>query len=141
MIYYLNREDLLEYKVKNKKANNSFILYGSNTFDKNLFNMVDVFKSSFNTIKYDPFFSNLLPYNLKIYNKMQTNIGAILIHDLKSINLSIKNYKYNICNDKNCLVCQFSAKSNLIKFNKIFQHFDNIERKYQRKFLIILIYL
>jgi hypothetical protein len=117
MIALLDRNKLLEYKIKEKKNHNNFILHGINTYDKNLINIKETFINSFKIIKYDPCFSHLLPYNLKIYNRMQTNIGSILIHNIKSLNLNIKNFKYEKCDDLNCNVCKYNAKSNIIKFN------------------------
>jgi hypothetical protein len=115
MIALLNRDSLLSYKVKNKKTFPPFTIHGNSTFDKNLLNFNNFMKDSFNSLKNESEYVNLLHYKLKIHNNMQPNIGALLIHNIPSFNLNLSNFKYYTCTDSNCKVCKYASKANTIK--------------------------
>ena len=81
MISLMNRDTLLNYKIKNKKLYPLFTMHGSFLFDKNLTN--------FNTLKQENVYKNLRPYNLVLHNNIQPNIGAMLIHNIFSFNFNL----------------------------------------------------
>ena len=121
MVSLLNRNNLLNYKIKSKKLYPLYTMHGSLIFDKNLLNFNDVIINNFNKLKEEIVYKNIRPYNVKLHNNMQPSIGSILIHNIFSFNFNLSNYKYYKCNDINCNVCIYSNRSNTIKIkNYIF---------------------
>ena len=116
MVANLNRDKLLEYKIKKSKQKTQFSLLNTAVFDKNLLNLKEIFLNSFNNLKKE--YVLLKPYKLSLLNKMQTNMGSLLVHNIFSLNLNIKNFKYLKCDDLNCNVCIYNSKSNIIKVNQ-----------------------
>ena len=114
-IALLNRDDLLNYKIKSKKTFPLYTMHGNSIFDKNLSNFNDVIINNFDKLKEENVYKNLRPYELKLHNNMQPNIGAMLIHNIFSFNFNLSNYKFFKCEDINCKVCSYSSKSNTIK--------------------------
>jgi hypothetical protein len=92
----INREELLPYKFKNDFNSHKTILF-FNEFNYNLY---------INNIIYESF-SNTKIENLeiKIVNKIATNINRLFVHNFKITNFYI-NQTYK-CNTKNCMCCNF----------------------------------
>ena len=111
----LDRQKLLIYKEKKKKYYPSFSMHGKSVFDKNLTNLNSIITNNFNTVKQDQYYQSIRHFSLQLHNSMQPNISSMLIHNIYSFNFKLINHKYKICNNINCKVCSFAAKSNTIK--------------------------
>ena len=85
-ISLVNRNSLLNYKIKNKKSYPNFTMHGNSIYDKNLTNLNNVIINNFNFLKNESCYSNFRPYNLILHNNIQPNIEAMLIHNIYSFN-------------------------------------------------------
>ena len=118
----LDRSSLLPYKNKEKNVVNTKLKMFFN-FDKNLFNFKKIVYDSFFKIKVDSdhteFFKNK---NLLFVNKINQNLGSILIHNFK---FESKNEKFfcKKCSILNCKICNFLFESFYIKFHNIYIHY------------------
>ena len=115
MVSLIKREELLKYKNKINKFglidNNTFIL--KTNFDNSLSNVHNCIKRAYQNVSNEN--NKLLDTKLKIINKIQPNLGAILINNF---NLpKIKNYFCSPCCLNNCKLCRFINKDYKITIN------------------------
>jgi hypothetical protein len=111
MVFKLNRLDLLSYKTKEKLDFNK-IFYKS-TFDKNIANFNYIFKNSFENV-----FNDDTIYKPKYFliNKMQNNLGSLLIHNFKFPICPIN--RYTRCLDLDCNTCLYANTDFYIDLGK-----------------------
>ena len=112
----LDRNKLVQYKNKNNLFNSidgkTFIY--KTFFDNNIPNMHKCIQNAYNRIKSE---NNLInDTQIKIINRMQPNLGAILLH-----NFRIPGYKKYFCNQcylNNCKICKYMNINYKIKINQ-----------------------
>jgi hypothetical protein len=118
MICKLDRNSILYNKNKSKNSidfDQTFIY--KNCFDKNVLNINQIIKDSFECIKKldIKFYENK---KIFIINKLQNNLLSLLVHNHKFPFIS-KNF-YKKCNNLNCITCKFSNDKYFIKINNSF---------------------
>src|SRR5690606_8900332 len=72
------------------------------------------FVNSFNKIKNN--YDNLKDKNLFYVNKINSNIGSLLIHNFK-LNINSNKFRFKRCCNNSCTVCNFSSSHFCIKKN------------------------
>ena len=115
MVANLNRSKLLEYKPK--ISNNFFqnsVIFQSH-FDKNIINSKDILKKSWNSAMSE---SPLKNSKIIVINRMQPNIGSILIHNFKIP--SQNKFRTKICDQQDCKVCKYSSSFFYIKLDNFY---------------------
>lgn len=115
MVARLRREDLLQYKKREKIDYKTTFTFKLN-FDKNMLNINDIIHSSFNNLKNTC--ENVKGNKIMIINEMQYNLSSLLIHNFKLQDIS-KN-RFIRCLKPNCLVCKFSNNSFYVKLTEYF---------------------
>jgi hypothetical protein len=106
-----DRNKLLPYKKRpNKDRNeNMFFFFKFNSFCKELKrHLVSAFENTRN--------DNRCMMNNKLFvvNKIDTNIGSLLIHNAKLPDYD-KKYKYTKCKKSNCKICKYSTNNYYMK--------------------------
>ena len=106
-----DRNKLLPYKKRpNKDRNeNMFFFFKFNSFCKELKrHLVSAFENTRN--------DNRCMMNNKLFvvNKIDTNIGSLLIHNAKLPDYD-KKYKYTKCKKSNCKICKYSTNNYYLK--------------------------
>ena len=102
MVSNLDRNTLLEYKVKEDfKLNNQIIF--KFPFDINFINIKPIIINSFESLKNN--FSFLKDKHLRILNYMEPNLGKLLVHGLKLNDSILENFNYRKCFNLNCKIC------------------------------------
>jgi len=115
MVSSLDRNKLLEYKVRKKLDFNNNFIYKFN-FDNNISNFSSLALNAFDNFKRENTkFNN---FKLKIVNKMQFNLSSLLVHNFK-FPFRLKNF-YKKCENINCKTCLFSNRKNLIYLTENF---------------------
>ena len=115
MVSFLKRDDLLQYKDKS----NSFGLIDNKTFifkanfDNSLSETQKCIKKAFHKVSNEN--EKLNNTKLKIINKIQPNLGAILINNFKLP--KIMKYFCTSCCLNYCKLCRFINKDYKIKIN------------------------
>ena len=101
----INRLSLLPYKTKLNKYNNTGNIINCHLpFENSLKFLKKTFTDGFHKARYTFKSDKVMESNLRIFNTINTNIGAYLIHNFK-INPP-KNKKYcTRCNEQGCLTC------------------------------------
>jgi predicted GIY-YIG superfamily endonuclease len=116
MVANVNRDSLLEYKIKKEKIDFEKSFVFKYTFNKNILNFNKIIKTAFYSFKESyPKYKN---YNLFLVNKMQNNLSSILIHNFKYPQV-YKN-KFKKCHSDNCKTCGFSNNGNFINLTDNF---------------------
>jgi len=116
MIGRIKRDDLIPYKEKKTFVNKKNI-YLTLNYDKNLKNVNQIAVQSW--LKCFQNHPILKEFNLVVLNKMQPNLGSILVHNFPCPKLN--SFKYKKSENVNCLVCRFSKdKAEKISLTKKF---------------------
>jgi hypothetical protein len=117
MVSNLDRNTLLEYKVKEDfKLNNQIIF--KFPFDINFINIKPIIINSFESLKNN--FSFLKDKHLRILNYMEPNLGKLLVHGFKLNDSILENFNYRKCFNLNCKICLLADNSYFIKLNNSF---------------------
>ena len=104
MVADLDRNKLLQYKNKDCKIDFKKTFIFRHQFEKNILNFKDIVNSAFESFKsLKPKYKN---FKIFLVNKMQSNLSALLIHNLKYPSLFLNSYKK--CKNLNCETCLFS---------------------------------
>jgi hypothetical protein len=112
----IDRNSLLEYKIKKDRIDFEKSFVFRNIFNKNISNFNFIIKTAFNSFKqYYPMFND---HKLFLVNRMQNNLSSILIHNFKYPQV-YKN-KYKKCNLNKCKTCEFSNNRNFINLTEKF---------------------
>jgi hypothetical protein len=123
MVSNLDRDTLLEYKVRNNILDNKTFIFKSQ-FDKNLININEIIRNSFNSLKdsNQEFFQDK---KILIVNNMQYNLSSLLIHNFR-MNI-IKKDQFKRCTNPDCSICKFSNTDSSLRLsdNFILPFFDN----------------
>ena len=119
----VERNSLLPYKDKNQ---NKFLTHSSCKLFIEYDNCNFFFNYYLSYLFKRLTLNNTYKFNKKlvIINKVQTNIGALLIHGFK-LNKSTKNH-YKDCENRNCFICMFSSKYFYLNINNFFLPFQNL---------------
>ncbi len=123
MVADLDRNKLLQYKNKDCKIDFKKTFIFRHQFEKNILNFKDIVNSAFESFKsLKPKYRN---FKIFLVNKMQSNLSALLIHNLKYPSIFLNSYKK--CKNLNCETCLFSSNNHCIYLtNKfILPIFDN----------------
>ena len=116
MVSNLNRESLLDYKVRDTLLNNNTFIFKTQ-FDNNIINLNEIIKKSFNSIK-DLHPTSFENKEILLVNKMQFNLSSLLVHNFR-LNF-IKENCFQRCQNLNCKICKFSNIEPFIKLKDNF---------------------
>ena len=123
MVADLERDNILQYKNKEKKLDFNKTLIFRHQFDKNILNFKNVVNSAFDSFKLiKPKYKD---FKIFLVNKMQSNLSALLIHNLKFPFIFKNSFKK--CKNSKCDTCIYSNNSHYIYLtnNFILPIFDN----------------
>jgi hypothetical protein len=106
-----NRDTLLPYKQRVAKDVNKNVFFFFK-FNNNINNLKNNLVAAFKDTQKDN--DSLENRKLFFVNKIDTNIGSLLIHDFKLESLNIK-YSYKKCNKSGCKICKYSTCNYFLK--------------------------
>lgn len=129
----INREALIDYKVKNKEKNFNSLLFFKSFFDFNFLNLDIAFHTSFLKLKLlYPFLNN---YKMNVINCLQFNIASLIVHDFKLIKST--SYKTKSC--KNCSICEYIDNSSFLKVNNFVIPIQSFSNCFSKNLVYIII--
>ena len=112
MVSKLERQDLLVYKEKNRKFENSQLLIVP--FDNNNLNIFKIIKK--NLYKLSLSNESFAKQKFSLVHSMLPSISSLFIHNFR-IESKPRN-SYSICNNSKCKICIFSLPNSTIILNK-----------------------